>query len=76
MVYGKLPDGNYIVKMKIDNVLDDDCDNKNTMPFHLGAFVLSNSRRIMNSFIREIDGFCINIIYYTHTDSMYIEKKQ
>ena len=76
MDYGKIPDGNYIVKMKIDTVLDDDCDIKNTMPFHLGAFVLSNSRRIMNSFIREKDGFCINKIYYAHTDSMYIEKTQ
>ena len=26
--YWKLPDGNYIVKMKKDDGLDDDCDNK------------------------------------------------
>ena len=29
----------------------------------------------MNSFIREINGFYNNIIYYTDCDSLYIEKK-
>ena len=56
--YWKLPDGNYIVKMKKDDGLDDnDCDVKNTLPAQLGAFILSNSKRIMNNFIREINGF-------------------
>ena len=62
--------------MKIDNGLDDDCDIKKILPRHMGAFVLSSSRRIMKSFIREIDGFCNNNIYYAHNDRMYIEKKQ
>ena len=53
----KLPNGNYIVKVKKDDRLDDDCDNKNILPAVLGAFILGNSRRNMNRFIREINGF-------------------
>ena len=76
LYYWKLPDGNYIVKMKKDDGLDDDdCDIKNTLPAVLGAFILSNSKRIMNNFIREINGFYKNIKYYTDCDSLYIEKK-
>ena len=45
------------------------------MPLHLGAFVLSNSKRIMNNFIHAINGFYTNDAYYTDTDSLYIEKK-
>ena len=55
--YWRLPNGNYIVKMKKDDGLDDDCDIKNTLPAVLGAFILSNSKRIMNNFIRQINGF-------------------
>ena len=62
--YWKLPNGNYIVKMKKDDGLDDDCDIKNTLPAVLGAFILSNSKRIMNNFIREINGFYNNSVYY------------
>ena len=42
--YWKLPNGNYFVKMKKDDGLDDDCDFKNTLPAVLGAFILSNSK--------------------------------
>ena len=73
--FWKLPNGNYIVKKKKDDRLDDDCDIKNTLPADLGAFILSNSRRIMNEFIGEINGFYRNNIYYTDTDSLYIKKK-
>ena len=73
--YWTLPNGNYIVKMKRDDGLDDDCDIKNTLPAVLGAFILSNSKRIMNNFIGEIDGFYNNSLYYGDTDSLYIEKK-
>ena len=74
--YWRLSNGNYIVKMKNDDGLDgDDCDIKNTLPAVLGAFILANSRRIMNKFIREINGFYENNVYYTDTDSLYIEKK-
>ena len=37
--YWKTPKGNYIVKMKKDDELDDDCDIKNTLPAHFGAFI-------------------------------------
>ena len=73
--YWKLPNGNYIVKMKKDDGLDDDCDIKNTLPAVLGSFILANSRRNMNKFIREMNGFYENNIYYTDIDSLYIEKK-
>ena len=43
------------------------------MPLHLGAFVLSNSKRIMNNFIHAKYGFFSNDVYYTDTDSLYIE---
>ena len=61
--------------MEKDDGLDDDCDIKNTLTADLGAFILSNSRRIKNKFIREINGFFNSNIYYTDTDSLYIEKK-
>ena len=73
--YWRLPNGNYIVKLKKDDGLDDDCDIKNTLPAVLGAFILSNSRRIMNKFISKINGFYKNIIYYTDTNRLFIEKK-
>ena len=73
--YWKLPNGNYIVKLKKDDGLESDNDVKNTLMSHLGAFILSNSKRIMNNFIREINGFYNNSIYYGDTDSSYIEKK-
>ena len=73
--YWKLPNGNYIVKMKKDDGLDDDCDIKNTLPAVFGAFILSNTKRIMNRFIREINGFYNINIYYTDCEPLYIEKK-
>ena len=41
----------------------------------MGAFILSNSKRIMNNFIREFNGFYNNSKDYGDTDSLYIEKK-
>ena len=73
--YWKKPNGKYIVKMKKDDGLDDDCDIKNTLPAVLAAFILANSRRIMNKFTREISGFYKNNINYTDTDSLYLVKK-
>ena len=73
--YWKLPNGNYIVKMKKNNGLDVDCDNKIVLPSQLGSFILSSSKRIMNSFIRERDGFHYENRYYSDTHSLYIEKK-
>ena len=45
----------------------------NTMPLHVGSFLLSNSERIMNNFIHDISGFFTNDVYYTDTDSLFIE---
>ena len=46
------------------------------MPLHLGAFVLSNSKRNINNFIHAIDGFYTNNVYYTDCDSLYIENRR
>ena len=73
--YWKISGINYIVKMIDDAGLEDEVKKLNTMPLHLGAFVLSNSKRIMNNFIHAIDGFYTNDVYYTDTDSLYIENK-
>ena len=37
--YWKLSNGNYNVKMKQDDGLDDDCNRKNALLAHLGAFI-------------------------------------
>ena len=73
--YWKLPNENYIVKLKEDDGLDGDNDVKNTLPSPLGAFILSNSERIINKSIREINGFYNKNIYYGDTDSLYVEKR-
>ena len=73
--YWKIGGINYIVKMIDDKGLEDEVKKVNTMHLHLGSFVLSNSKRIMNNFIHAIDGFHSNDVYYTDTDSLYIESK-
>ena len=70
--YWKIGVNNYIVKMIDDKGLEDEIKKINTMPLQLGAFVLSNSKRIMNNFIHAINGFYTNDVYYTDTDSLYI----
>ena len=73
--YWEISGTNYIGK-KIDDVgLEDEVKKLNTVPLHLGAFVLSNSERIINNFIDANNGFYTNDVYYTDTDSLYIEKK-
>ena len=73
--YWKISGNNYIVKMINDAGLEDVVKKISTMPLHLGAFVLSNSKRIMNNFIHAIDGFYTNDVFYKVTDSLYIENK-
>ena len=73
--YWELPIENYIVKLRKDEGLDDNCDIKNTLPSHLGSFILSISKRNMNNFIREIRGFFNSSIHCGDTGSLYIEKK-
>ena len=41
----------------------------------MGAFVSSNIKRILNNFLHAIDGFYTNDVYYTDTDSFYLENK-
>ena len=65
--YWEVPNGNYIMKMKKDYGL---ADIKNTLPAHLGAFILSSSKRKMNIFKRQKTD--CTMIAYTR-DSLYIE---
>ena len=73
--YWKLSGFIYIVKMIDDAGLEDEVKKLNTMPIHLGVFVLSNSKSIMNNFIHAVNGFYANDVYYTDTDSLYMAKK-
>ena len=73
--YQRINYRNYIVKMKDDESLQNEVYKVNTMPLYLGAFVLSNSKRIMKNFIHGINGFYANDVFYTGTDSLYIENK-
>ena len=73
--YQRINHGNHIVKMRDDEGFLHEVKKVNTMPLHLGAFVLSNSKRIMNIFIHAIGAFHINGVYYTDCDCLYIEKK-
>ena len=59
-----------------DAGLEDEVKKLNTMPLHLLAFVLSNSKRIINNFINADNGFYTNDVYYTDTDCLYIENKE
>ena len=44
--YWKISGINYIVKMIDDAGLEDEVEKLNTMPLHLGVFVLSNSKKL------------------------------
>ena len=59
----KISGNKSFVKMIDDVGLEDEVKKLNTMPLHLGAFVLSNSKRIMNNFIHAINGFYTNDVY-------------
>ena len=61
-------------KIKKNDGLEADTGVKITLPSHLGAFILSISTRGMNNFIKEINGFYNDSIYYEDTDSLFIEK--
>ena len=50
--YQKLKNGGFIVEIENDDGIDDDETSKiNRRPSHSGAFILNNSKRIMNHFI-------------------------
>ena len=63
------------MKLKDDDGFEDEVKKVNTLPLQLAVFILSNSKRILNNFIHAIDGFYTNDVYYTDTDSLYIESK-
>ena len=73
--YWRLPSGSYIVKLLPDDGLNCDIDANYTLPSHLGAFMLYNSKRNMNNLIGVINGFYSNNIHHSDTDSLYEEKK-
>ena len=73
--YWKISGINYIVKMIDDAGSEDEVEKLNTMPLHLGTFVLSNNKRILNNFKHAISGFYTNDNYYTDTDTLYIKNK-
>ena len=64
--YWKLPNGNFIVKFKKDDGLDGDNDVKNTLPSHLGAFILSKVNEI-RIILSEISTVFIKIVYTMET---------
>ena len=67
--------GNYFVEKKDEEGLEDEVRKANTLPLQLAVFILSNSKRKMNNFKHANDGFYSNDVYYTDTDSLYIENK-
>ena len=57
-------------------LMTDDYDkakSKNTMPSHVGCYISSHSKRLMNDVIEQIGGFYNISIYYT--DSFCIHKE-
>ena len=75
--YWQTTDYYYIAKLIRDKGIDDDgiMENTKTKPVQLRAFILSNSKRIMNKNVLAIDCFKNALVYNTETDSLYIEKK-
>ena len=55
--------------------MEDEVKKVNTMPLCSGVFVLSNRKRKTNNFTHVINSFYTNVIFYTDTDSLYIENK-
>ena len=58
--YQKTNHGKNIVKLKDDDGLQDEAKKVETLPLQLAAFILSDSKRIMNNFIHAIDVFYTN----------------
>ncbi|ESO90766.1 hypothetical protein LOTGIDRAFT_163648 [Lottia gigantea] len=72
--FPKVNETQYIVEINEEEKEFDCTPPKSTRltPSHLGSFVLSHSKKLMNNFIHVIDGFYKSEIYYTDTDSLYI----
>ncbi|ESP04578.1 hypothetical protein LOTGIDRAFT_170670 [Lottia gigantea] len=75
--YEKINDTQYTVETEIEEkeITTEDSKSTRLTPSHLGSFVLSHSKKIMNNFIHVINGFYKPEIYYTDTDSLYISSK-
>ena len=73
--YWRISNGKSFVKMTDDARLEDEVENSNTMPLYPCSFVLSNSKRIVKEFIHDFNEIYTNDLYYTDTDSLYIENK-
>ena len=43
-----------LLNQLLDEGVDNEIEDRNTMPSQLGAFILSNSKRIMNNFVRVV----------------------
>lgn len=43
-------------------------------PSLVGVYILAHSRKVMNNFIHAIDGFRFPKVYYSDTDSLFIEE--
>ena len=66
-----------IMVEKTDNEgVDDNGYSKkiNSQPCHLGAFIISHSKRLMNDVLIALDVFKNHKIYYSDTDSGYFHK--
>ena len=72
--FWRLPNGEHLVKLKQDDGFGCETDLKNTMPTHLGSFIVNNSKKIMKIFIPESDGLKTKNVYDSDTDSLYNEK--
>ena len=62
-----------MVKTKAAEGIVEEIELKNSMPLHLGTFLLSNSKKIRNKFILAIDGLK-DKVYYRHWFSLHGEK--
>ena len=77
-----LPNGKYMFKFQLDEGLDWATDLRKAIPFHFGSLMLSNSKRIMNDFIREIVDLkqtfwiiLIRIVYQSRENSRTTKRK-
>ena len=66
------PNGDNLIKYRSDPGIDKRKEVEKSKLSQLDILVLSHSKRFMNEFFHEIDGFHSNEIYYQDTDSSYI----
>ena len=72
--YWKLPDSFYLVESQAEEgVVIENLDDRKTLPSHLGSFVFSHSKRVLNVLEEDVHGFESNSVYYQDTNSLYIQ---